>query len=428
MYIGFGRSDLFIFCIVLVMSKLQFTVVKQQANARVWELTLNGVKLQTPVFMPVWTKGTIKWMILDMLQDPKYIGDLPMIKIILANTFHLYLRPGEKIVKEAGWLHQFENWRDGLILTDSGGFQVFSLGLNETQGARNKTGDDHVVWVKLHEDGGSFCSPHDGSKHFFGPEKVVDIQCDLGSDIMMMLDVCSPAGADKATYAGHMALTHARARRQFDHMEKKYADVRGVLFPIVQGGSFLDLREESIAILSSFATDGIAVWGVSVWEEEEMKREVIDFCGPRLPADKPRYLMGVGTPEDLLYAVEQWFDMFDCVLATRLGRHGTAFAKRSKGSLSPRPSDTPLSRGTWRDRWKEGGKFERIKLRNAQYRDDFWPLTSDCGCFTCRNYSRAYLHHLVMEKEMLAGILLSLHNIVFLHGLLEDWKRGVMEG
>ncbi len=383
------------------MSKLQFKILKKRGNARVWEITLNGTTLRTPIFMPVWTKATIKGLILDMLQDPKYIGeDLEPIKLILANTFHLYLRPGSETIKKAGGLHQFEHW-DNLILTDSGWFQVFSLGLNKTWNdcqscKRNPHG--HNIDIKLGEEGVKFASPFDGSKHIFTPENVVDTQCNFGSDIMMVLDVCSPADADKGTIYQHMQMTHRRARRAFEHLEPKYHDVNGVLFPIVQWWIHKDLREESIDFLSKYARDGIAVGWVSVGEWRDLINEIMSFAGPKLPEDKPRYLMWVGTPDDLRHGIEQWFDMFDCVLATRLGRHGQAFSDHGN-----------------------------IKITNAKYKEDFSPLTDNCSCFCCQHYSKAYLHHLFKEKEMLAGILVSLHNIVYLHRLLENRKDAMMK-
>ncbi|MCX6825491.1 MAG: tRNA guanosine(34) transglycosylase Tgt [candidate division SR1 bacterium] len=384
------------------MSKLKFKILKQKGNARVGQITLNGITLTTPVFMPVGTKATIKGLVLDMLKDPKYIGDLPEIQLILANTFHLYLRPGDELIKEAGGLHTFENW-DKLILTDSGGFQVFSLGLGkeevEEDGGRSRKVEEgtHDVKMKLTEDGVKFRSPYDGSKHMFTPEGVVDIQSNFGSDIMMVLDVCSPSGADKKIIEQHMQMTHRRAKRAFDHLKPKYDEVRGVLFPIVQGGTYLDLRQQSVDFLTQYARDGIAVGGVSVGESKELIREVVAFTASKLPADKPRYLMGVGTPEDILHAVEQGFDMFDCVLPTRLGRHGEAFSADGN-----------------------------IKLNNAKYTKDFTPLTSDCGCYACKNFTKAYIHHLLKEKEMLGGILLSLHNILYLHKIVEDRKTNML--
>ena len=379
------------------MSKLQFKVLKQKWNARVWEITLNGITLRTPIFMPVGTKATIKGLFLDMLQDPKYIGEhIDPIKLILANTFHLYLRPGSKIVKDAGGLHNFENWKNGLILTDSWWFQVFSLWLANQKFNAEK--HSHKVGMKLSEDWVKFTSPYDGSKHMFTPENVVDTQCELWSDIMMVLDVCSPAWADKKTIEKHIAMTHRRAKRAFDHFKPKYDEARGVLFPIVQGWSYLDLRKESANFLSQFAWDWIAIWWVSVWESKELIQEVVSYTTPLLPNDKPRYLMGVGTPEDLLYWIEQGIDMFDCVTATRLWRHGIAFS----------------------DQWN-------IKITNSQYRTDFTPLTDNCDCYTCKNFSKAYLCHLIREQETLWWSLVWLHNIVYLNRILEDWKRNFLK-
>ncbi len=377
------------------MSKLQFKVIKQRGNARVWELTLNGVTLTTPIFMPVWTRATIKGLFLDVLQNPAYLWDLEPIKLILANTFHCYLRPWDALIKKAGGLHTFEN-RGSLILTDSGGFQVFSLGLNKDNDSPLRDNQSHSVNMKLKEEWVHFRSPHDGSKHFFSPENVVDIQSNFWSDIMMMLDVCSPWDADKETVAKQMRMTHRRAKRAYEYFMPKYDETRGVLFPIVQGWSHLDLRQRSIDALTPFATDGIAVWWVSVGEDKDKVQEVVAFVGPKLPADKPHYLMGVGMPEDLLFAIEQGFDMFDCVMATRLGRHGVMFTAE----------------------WNK-------HLKTAQFRDDFSPLcdfSPELG-----KYTKAYVHHLIKEGEMLGWIILSLHNILYLHKMLEDWKKDMLQ-
>lgn len=379
------------------MSKLQFKILKQKWNARVWEITLNGITLKTPIFMPVGTKATIKWLILDILQDPKYIWEhIDPIKLILANTFHLYLRPWSKIVKDAWGLHNFENRKNWLILTDSWGFQVFSLWLANQKFNAEK--HSHKVGMKLTEDWVKFTSPYDGSKHIFTPENVVDTQCELWSDIMMVLDVCSPANSDKKTIEKHIAMTHRRAKRAFDHFEPKYNEARGVLFPIVQWWSYLDLRKQSAEYLSQFARDWIAIWWVSVWESKELIQEVVSYTTPLLPNDKPRYLMWVGTPEDLLHWIEQWIDMFDCVTATRLWRHGIAFS----------------------DHWN-------IKITNSQYRTDYTPLTDNCDCYTCKNFSKAYLCHLIREQETLWWALVWLHNIVYLNRILEDWKRNFLK-
>lgn len=380
-------------------NKLKFKILKKIWNARVWQITLNWIKLTTPVFMPVWTKATIKGLVLDMLKDPKYTGSKIPINLILANTFHLYLRPGDKLVKKTWWLHKFEN-RPSLILTDSGWFQVFSLwlGKKENNDTDNRPESKHNVWMKLSEHWVKFNSPFDWSKHEFTPENVVDIQCNLWSDIMMVLDVCSPSDANKKTINEHMQMTHRRAKRAFDHFKKKYDKSRWVLFPIVQWWTFKDLRAESIEFLSNYARDWIAVGWVSVWEKKSLIQDIVKFCWDKLPEDKPRYLMWVGTPEDILHAVKNWFDMFDCVLPTRLGRHWVWFS----------------------DKWN-------IKISNAQYRNDFKPLTKSCKCYTCTNFTKAYIHHLVREKEMLWGILLSLHNIAYLHNMLEEWKNKILK-
>jgi len=373
------------------MTKLWFSISKERGNARVWTITLNWVTLQTPIFMPVGTKATIKGLFLELLQDPYRIGEHnDIIKLILANTFHLYLRPGDATIKEAWWLHTFEN-RPWLILTDSGWFQVFSLGLWN----KETTMGSHPVSMKLKEEWVDFRSPYNGSKHIFTPENVVDIQNNFGSDIMMMLDVCSPANADKKTIHQHMDRTHRWARRAFDHFMPQYDISRWVLFPIIQWGSYLDLREKSIQALTPFATDWIAVGWVSVGESKEKIQEVISFTWPRLPKDKPRYLMGIGTPEDIMYAIEQWFDMFDCVLATRLGRHGVMFSD-------------------------EGN----IHITNTKYKKDFSAFSTLSPWLN--KYSRAYIHHLIREKEMLWWILLSLHNILYLHHMLENRKKDLL--
>lgn len=249
--------------------------------------------------------------------------------------------------------------------------------------------------MKLKEEWVHFRSPYDGSKHIFTPENVVDIQNNFGSDIMMMLDVCSPADADKKTIHQHMDRTHRRAKRAFDHFMPQYDESRGVLFPIIQWWSHLDLREKSIQALTPFATDWIAVGWVSVGESKEKIQEVVAFTWPKLPKNKPRYLMGIGTPEDILHAIEQGFDMFDCVLATRLGRHSVMFSD-------------------------EGN----IHITNTKYKKDFSSFSKLSEWLG--KYSKAYIHHLIKEKEMLGWILLSLHNILYLHQMLEKWKKDIL--
>lgn len=366
------------------MWKLDFKVLKTKWKARLGEITLNGVKVKTPVFMPVGTKATVKWIPLDFLKNPDFLWTSERVNLILANTYHLFLRPWEDLVQKMWWLHKREN-RDGLILTDSGGFQVFSLWL-------------WAKWeklAKLQEDGVWFKSPKDWSKHFFAPEKVVDIQTKLNSDIMMMLDVCSPVDEiSKQEVFQQMQITHKRAKQAYEYFMPKYKNTNWVLFPIVQWGLYKDLREESAKFLSQFAVDWIAIWWLSVGETKWEMQDILSFTTDHLPADKPRYLMWVGTPEDLIMWINEWVDMFDCVLPTRLWRHWTAFSHN----------------------WN-------IKLKNAQYFHDNAPIDAKCNCYVCKNYSRSYLHHLVKENEMLAGTLISLHNLAFLHQLVEEQRK-----
>ena len=374
------------------MWKLKFKILKKKGKARLWEIELNWVKLKTPVFMPVGTKATIKWIILDLLKDPKYLWTKERINLILANTYHLFLRPGPDLIQKMWWLHKWENW-DGLILTDSWGFQVFSLGLRSEDKWRGPKRSEKLV--KLEENWVWFKSPKDGRKHFFTPENVVDFQVKFGSDIMMMLDVCSPVwNITKEEVASQMKLTHKWAKQAYEYFMPKYNQARWVLFPIVQWWLHKDLREESAKYLSQFAEDGIAIWWLSVWETKQDMEDILSFTTNFLPENKPRYLMWVGTPEDIIMAVNEGVDMFDCVLPTRLWRHGTAFSSN----------------------WY-------IKLKNSKYFDDPKPIDEKCNCYVCKNYSRSYLHHLVKENEMLWWILLSLHNIAYLHQLVEKIRN-----
>lgn len=368
------------------MPKLNYKILKKNWKARVWEIELNGIKLTTPVFMPVWTKATVKWIILDLLKNPQYIGNNNPINIILANTYHLFLRPWDQIIKDNWWLHKFEN-RDRLILTDSWWFQVFSL----WEGSRSEklvNIKDNWVWFK---------SPYDWSKQFFTPENVVNIQSNLWSDIMMVLDVCSAVhDISKNDVANQMELTHKWAKMAFDYFLPNYDKTKWVLFPIIQGGIYKDLREQSVEFLKQYAIDGIAIWWLSVWESKEQMYEILDHISDKLPENKPRYLMWVWTPQDIKEAIYHGIDMFDCVLPTRLWRHWWAF---------------------WLD-WI-------IKIKNSEYKNDLSKLTKECQCFTCKNFTRSYLHHLVKENEMLWSTLLSLHNIAYLHNIIENIKENI---
>lgn len=375
----------------------KFKVLKQSGKtlARRAQIETSHGKIQTPVFMPCATVGAVKGVSAEELQDLNF-------EIILGNTYHLYLRPGEKKIKKFGGLQKFINW-DKPILTDSGGYQVFSLGKN----FRNYADEiREASLVNVNQDGAWFRSHLDGSKHFFSSEKVIDIQKDLGSDIMMVLDECTEFPATKQRAKFSMEMTHSWAKRSIDYW-KRFGPSTGsldsardksgqALFGIVQGSIYKDLREESVRFISSLGFDGIAVGGVSVGEGKRNMYKVIKWVSQLLPKDKPHYLMGVGEPEDILEAVKWGFDMFDCVLPTRLGRHGTVWVTTN---------------------WE---KFPKIDLRKAIYRDDKKPIMKNCRCPACRaGYSRAYISHLIRSGEMLGMRLTSLHNLWILSELMK---------
>ena len=326
--------------------------------------------IQTPVFMPVGTQATVKSMTPDELKD---IIDA---KIILSNTYHLYLRPGSKIVKEAGGLHKFMNW-DRAILTDSGGFQVFSLGDLRT----------------ISEEGVEFKSHLDGSKHFFSPESVMETENDLGADIIMAFDECVEYPATYEYTKQSMERTTRWAKRCKE--AHKNTEKQG-LFGIIQGGFYKDLRDKSLEDLVAMDFPGYAIGGISVGEPKEEFLDILRYTAPKMPKNKPRYLMGVGTPDYLIEAALAGIDMCDCVLPTRIARNGTAM--------------------TW------NGK---VVVRNATYERDFTPLDSECDCYTCRNYTKAYLRHLVKTKEILGVRLLSIHNLYFLSKLMERVRKEI---
>lgn len=322
----------------------------------------------TPVYMPVGTQATVKGV---LPRDLKEAGS----SIVLSNTYHLYMRPGDEIVKKAGGLHRFMNW-DGPILTDSGGFQVFSL----------------TKLNKIKEEGVYFNSHIDGSRHLFTPEKSISIQENLGADIIMQFDQCSEYGYTHTQAEDAMNLTS----RWLERCAAAKSRDDQVLFPIVQGNMYKDLREESLKRAVSYADCGIGIGGLSVGEPKPLMYEILDFMQPMLPDNMPRYLMGVGSPDCLIEGVIRGIDMFDCVLATRVARNGTAFTSRGK-----------------------------IVVRNGAYKEDFTPLDDECGCYCCKNYTKAYLRHLLNVDEMLGAMLLSLHNITFLHKLMRGLREAI---
>ena len=322
----------------------------------------------TPGYMPVGTQATVKGV---LPRDLKEAGS----SIVLSNTYHLYMRPGDEIVKKAGGLHKFMNW-DGPILTDSGGFQVFSL----------------TKLNKIKEEGVYFNSHIDGSRHLFTPEKSISIQENLGADIIMQFDQCSEYGYTHTQAEDAMNLTS----RWLERCAAAKSRDDQVLFPIVQGNMYKDLREESLKRAVSYADCGIGIGGLSVGEPKPLMYEILDFMQPMLPDNMPRYLMGVGSPDCLIEGVIRGIDMFDCVLATRVARNGTAFTSRGK-----------------------------IVVRNGAYKEDFTPLDEECGCYCCKNYTKAYLRHLLNVDEMLGAMLLSLHNITFLHKLMRGLREAI---
>lgn len=332
--------------------------------------------IETPVYMPVGTQATVKGMLPD---DLKTAG----AQIILSNTYHLYMRPGDDLVKKAGGLHKFMNW-DRPILTDSGGFQVFSLAkLN-----------------KIKDEGVFFNSHVDGSLHFISPEKAMDIEHNLGADIMMAFDQCSPYGVDYRSGKEDMERTLKWLDRCYNSHNDYLKDKpeTQALFPIVQGNMFKDLRETSLKETIPYAKYGIGIGGLSVGEPKEMMYDIMDFMYDKYPTNVPRYLMGVGSPDCLVEGVKRGIDMFDCVLATRIARNGTAMTSRGK-----------------------------IVVRNGIYKEDFSPLDPECDCYCCKHYTKAYLRHLINVGEMTGAMLLSIHNITFLCNLMRKMREAIMQ-
>jgi queuine tRNA-ribosyltransferase len=351
----------------------QFDLIKQDSatSARLGKMTTPHGIVNTPAFMPVGTQGTVKSM---LPEEIKNCG----AEIILGNTYHLYLRPGHETIKKLGGLHRFMNWPDP-ILTDSGGFQVYSLG----------------ALRKITPDGVMFRSHIDGSRHFLSPQKAIEIQEALGSDIMMCLDECTPYPATFSQTEESLKLTVKWA----DLCKTAQTNNEQALFGIIQGGTYLDLRKQAVEQLIPLDFNGYALGGVSVGEPKEIMYKITDSITPLLPADKPRYLMGVGTPEDIVFAVSCGIDMFDCVIPTRCARHGLLFTNE-----------------------------KNIVIKNARWREDNNPIEQTCDCYTCRNYSRAYLRHLYVAGEILAMVLNTIHNVRYYMRLMEQIRTALKEG
>ncbi|KKQ44356.1 MAG: Queuine tRNA-ribosyltransferase [Candidatus Moranbacteria bacterium GW2011_GWC2_37_8] len=405
-----------------------FELLSQKNNKRVGLLKTKSGVIKTPFFMPIATKGAVKNMTPEDLRE---IG----AQIVLGNTYHLWLRPGDELISRAGGLHKFMNW-NGPILTDSGGYQVFSLGAR----AKDKYGSSGVV---LSERGVEFADPVNGSRHFMSPEKSIEIQLNLGSDMIMVLDECPPYPASHEYTKKSLELTTRWAARCFEYFHKriaenpeKYANGRPLLFCIVQGGIYEDLRKESARQLGaidfvslggpSSGWDGWAIGGVAVGEPRKHLYEILDWVVPLLPKDKPRYLMGLGKPEELAKAVEAGMDMFDCVIPTREGRHGRLFCWRKTSNFQPcLPAGRfPISNDQMSNKEKGNTStddcfYETINISNNQFTEDFTAVDENCDCYTCRNYTKAYLHHLLRTNEPLFLKLASVHNLRFYHELME---------
>ena len=346
-------------------------------------------QIQTPVFMPVGTKGTVKTL---SQKDLENLG----AEIILSNTYHLYLRPGEKLIKKQGGLHKWISWNKPM-LTDSGGYQVFSLA--QEKGYTKNT--NFKTTVKIDENGVKFKSHLDGSFHYLTPEQVTKIQHDLGADIIMAFDECAPADSTKIYFKEAMQRTHnwlLRCVNEHNKLNKKQKTPQA-LFGIVQGGLYKDLRKESAKFIDALDLPGNAIGGLSVGESKESMLEMIEHTIPHLAENKPRYLMGVGTPEDLLECVEKGIDMFDCVHPTRMARHG-AF-------------------------WTNEGRFS---IRNEKFKNNNSPLQKNCTCETCQNYSQSYLRHLIYENEILGLRLMTIHNLHFLLNLMREIRKQIKNG
>jgi queuine tRNA-ribosyltransferase len=357
---------------------MKLTVTQNSDAARTGSLEFRRGVVETPAFMPVGTYGTVKSV------TPEEVASSGA-EIILGNTFHLMLRPGSDIIRKHGGLHEFMNW-NGPILTDSGGFQVFSL----------------AAMRKLSEEGVKFRSPVNGDEVFLTPEKSMEVQHDLNADVTMIFDECTPYPASEEEVRESMALSlrwAERSRRRFDELKNEEPDRGEALFGIVQGGMYTSLREESLVGLTDIGFDGYAIGGLAVGEPEAERLAVLDDLMPKMPQDAPRYLMGVGTPVDIAEAALRGVDMFDCVIPTRHARNGQLYTSRGK-----------------------------IKFRHAGYRDDTSPPDPDCSCYTCQNYSLAYLRHLVKCGEILGPRLATIHNLHYYQSLMKDIRAEIHAG
>jgi len=366
------------------------------SKARVGRLRTAHGEVETPAFLPLATKGAVRALVSEELRA---IG----VQILMANTYHLFLQPGPEIIRGAGGLHRFTGW-DGPIMTDSGGFQVFSLWYghvaDEIKGRRSYPEDREVSVIRVEEDGILFKSYIDGSLHWFSPETSMEVQHALGSDIAVVLDECTPYHATYDYTRKSMERTHRWAIRSLKAHEKAGMMDRQALFGIVQGGIYRDLREESARVITSLPVQGICIGGSLGKDKEEMSR-VVSWVVPFLPEGKPRHLLGIGEPDDLVHGVEQGMDLFDCAFPTRLGRHGMLLVR--------------------------GMPRFRMDVTKGVFAKDFGPVDPDCSCTTCQRYTRAYLHHLFKAGELTGVRLATLHNLAWILKLLQDMREAIKE-
>lgn len=388
----------------------EFKITARDGSARAGRLETPHGAIETPSFVAVGTQGTVKAVSPEELRE---IG----VQVIIANTYHLHLQPGEDLIEKLGGLHRFMNW-SGPLMTDSGGFQVFSLGAGrehgvgkiapifpeEEAGLSDRGGHFRVSGgtplVKVDEDGVEFISHLDGSRHRFTPEKVIEIERKLGADIILVLDECTSPLHDYSYTKAAMERTHRWALRALKEFERT-DDGKQALFGIVQGGAYRDLREVSARFISSLDFHGFAIGG-SLGKSKQEMLQVLEWTVPLLPEGRPRHLLGIGEIADIFAAVEKGIDLFDCVAPTRMARNGALFSREAEGF--------------------------RLHIRNARYRDDPRPIEEGCGCYTCRNYSRAYLRHLFEARELLAMRLATIHNLYFLEELMRQIRKAIREG
>ncbi len=406
-----------------------FEITKQdnQTKARTGKITTDHGVIETPAFMPVGTQATVKTL------DQRDLLDIDA-QIILGNTYHLHLRPGEDLISQAGGLHKFMNWNRP-ILTDSGGFQVFSLGLQKQMSSRVTKSDVAIPQnsenleiastssrkdtkqgglTKIDEDGVTFQSHIDGSSHRFNAEIAIEIQHKLGADIIMSFDECTPDTAPVEYIEEAMERTHRWAKRSLEAHQKNisYHGYRQFLFGIIQGAGNEELRKKSATYISSLDFDGVAIGGESIGYNMEATKNILDWVTPIIPENKPRYTMGLGlSPLDLLEAVEHGTDMFDCVAPTRLARHGMLFCHCEECNDEAIPQNNK----------------HRLNIKNSKFIDDFSPIDKNCTCSTCKNYTRSYLHHLFSADEMTGMRLATIHNLHFLLNLMKEARKAINE-